>query len=169
MAEPVILQAERAECALAALAMVLQHHGRPSQLAVLRTRFGASARGISLKVLIRLSQQVGLQPRPLRLELVELGKLELPCILHWNFNHFVVLERVHGLRAITIADPAVGRRRMTMAEVSRQFTGVALELTPSADFRPEPAAPRLRVRQLTGQVTGLWRSLAMVGMVALAL
>lgn len=149
--------------------MVLTHHGSPVRIADLRARFGAQPRGTSLKSLIAYARQSGLQARPLRLELPDLGKLQLPCILHWGLNHFVVLERVHGARGITIADPAVGRRRLTMDEVSRQFTGVALELTPTADFQPKPPAPRLRLRQLTGRVTGLWRSLAAIGAVALAL
>lgn len=169
MKVPIQLQSEVAECGLASLAMVLHHHGSPVRLADMRARFGGQPRGTSLKTLIAYAQQVGLQVRPLRLDLADLCKLAVPCILHWGLNHFVVLERVHGRRGVTIADPAVGRRRLSQDEVSRQFTGVALEVTPRADFQPEPAAPRLRLRQLTGRITGLWKSLAAIGAVALSL
>lgn len=169
MKVPVQLQSEVAECGLASLAMVLHYHGSPVRLSDMRARFGCQPRGTSLKTLIAYAQQVGLQVRPLRLDLADLCKLAVPCILHWGLNHFVVLERVHGRRGITIADPAVGRRRVSHDEVSRQFTGVALEVTPRADFQPESVAPRLRLRQLTGRITGLWKSLAAIGAVALAL
>ena len=85
--------------------MVLTHHGSPVRITDLRARFGAQNRGTSLKSLIAYAQQAGLQARPLRLGLPDLGKLQLPCILHWGLNHFVVLERAHDERAITIADP----------------------------------------------------------------
>jgi ATP-binding cassette subfamily B protein RaxB len=166
---PIQFQSESAECAIASLAMVLNYHGSPVRIADMRARFGGQPRGTSLKMLIAYAQQLGLQARAVRLDLPDLCKLSLPCILHWGLNHFVVLERVHGRRAITIADPAVGRRKLRLDEVSRQFTGVALELTPGTDFQPQAAAPRLRLRQLTGRVTGLWRSLAAIGAVALAL
>ncbi|MEB0233305.1 cysteine peptidase family C39 domain-containing protein, partial [Undibacterium sp. 10I3] len=74
--------------------------------------------------------------RPLRLELEELDQLALPCILHWNLNHFVVLKKItknwQGKVTLFLLDPAVGERRVTLQEASAHFTGVACELSPSA-------------------------------------
>lgn len=88
--------------------------------------------------------------------------------MHWDLNHFVVLKKV-GRRAIAILDPAVGERRLPMAEVSRHFTGVALELTPNADFKPADQRQRVALSALTGKVLGLGRSLFQIFAVALVL
>jgi ATP-binding cassette subfamily B protein RaxB len=106
--------------------------------------------------------------RPLRLELDELSQLKLPCILHWDLNHFVVLKKV-GRSSITILDPAVGERRLPFAEVSCHFTGVALELTPNADFKPVDQRQRVALSALTGKVLGLKRSLLQIFAVAVVL
>jgi ATP-binding cassette subfamily B protein RaxB len=154
--------------------MVAAHHGQFLGLAELRARFPQSGKGANLKQLMGYASALGLAGRPLRLELAELPQLARPCVLHWDLNHFVVLQQVHtglggAVRALTVLDPAVGRRRLTVEEVSRHFTGVALELTPNAEFQPQAAAPRVKLRQLTGRVTGLGRSLVAIGAVALAL
>src|SRR5206468_1286439 len=107
-------------------------------------------------------------PRPLRLELEEVSQLRSPCILHWDQNHFVVLKSCDG-RGAVIHDPAFGIRRMTMAEISKHFTGIALELTPTAEFQPADERRRIRLRDLMGRVEGLHRSLVQVFILALAL
>jgi ATP-binding cassette, subfamily B, bacterial CvaB/MchF/RaxB len=163
-----ILQSEAAECGLASLAMVADAHGMRIGLPELRRRFPLSLKGAKLNQLIHVAQQLGLGTRALRLEMEDLDKLALPCILHWDLNHFVVLARV-GKAKVTILDPAVGERRLAFAEVSDHFTGVALELTPTADFRPRKAAPAVTARQLTGPVRGLWRALAQILLLSLAL
>lgn len=157
----VILQSESSECGLACLAMVAGHHGLRVSLRELRRRFPLSLKGASLPRLIAVAGDLGLQSRPLRLELDELDQLKTPCVLHWDLNHFVVLARVRG-RKVIVLDPAFGRRELTRDEVSEHFTGVALELVPAADFRPRPPAPAVAVRQLTGRVHGLGRTLALV-------
>lgn len=134
----------------------------------MRRRFPLSLKGAKLNHLIQIAQQLGFQTRPLRLEMEDLGKLALPCILHWDLNHFVVLAKV-GKPKITILDPAVGERKMSLDEVSKHFTGVALELTPSAEFKPQKAAPSVSARQLTGPVRGLWRALAQILALSVAL
>ena len=149
--------------------MVAAFHGQHWQLADLRRRFPQSGKGANLKQLMAYASALGFAGRPLRLEPPDLGKLKRPCILHWDMNHFVVLKQVHGQRAITVLDPAVGQRKLSMAEVSRHFTGVALELAPNADFKPEKTAPRVSLGQLTGKVAGLGPSLLTIGAVALAL
>lgn len=81
----------------------------------------------------------GVELPPLSLELDELGALKLPCILHWEFNHFVVLVSVKGHRAV-LHDPARGRRAVSLTELSRSFTGVALEAGPAAPSLPTASA-----------------------------
>ncbi len=163
-----VLQAEAAECGLASLAMVSAAHGLVVTLPELRQRFPLSLKGARLDQLIRIAQQLGFSTRPLRLELEELGQLRLPCILHWDLNHFVVLSKVERGRVVVL-DPAFGDRRLPLQEVSRHFTGVALELTPAPGFKPRKAAPAITARELTGPVTGLWRALAQILLLSVAL
>ena len=163
-----MLQSESSECGLASLAMVADHHGQKLTLRDLRQCFPLSLKGANLSRLMTVAGQLGFQCRPLRLDMEHLGELKLPCILHWNLNHFVVLAKV-GKKKITILDPAFGKRELSYAEISDHFTGVALELTPSAEFKPQKAAPSISFRQLTGRVTGLWRSLALILALSVAL
>ncbi len=164
----VTLQVESQECGLACLVMAAAAHGLHLDLASLRRRFSISFKGTNLAQLMRYAQLLEFSCRPLRLELEEIGQLRTPCILHWNLNHFVVLEKVRGKRLVVL-DPAVGRRQMSLEEVSPHFTGVALELTPNAAFRPAQQKPRLRLRELTGRVLGLKRALTNIFVLALAL
>ena len=148
--------------------MVASAHNLRLDLADLRRRFPVSLKGATLKQLISQASTLGFSARPLRLDLDDLTKLACPCILHWDLNHFVVLKRVRRGHAV-ILDPAVGERRLSMAEVSAHFTGVALELSPNAEFEARDAAPRLRLSQLTGRVLGLPASMAQILVVALVL
>lgn len=163
-----IIQSEVAECGLASLAMVADAHGMRLGLAEMRQRFPMSLKGAKLSQLIHIAQQLGFSTRPLRLDMEDLGKLKLPCILHWDLNHFVVLAKV-GKDKVTILDPAIGERKLSLAEVSDHFTGVALELAPTAEFKPQKAAPSVSARQLTGPVRGLWRALAQILLLSIAL
>lgn len=165
---PVFLQTEASECGLASLGMVASFHGHRIDLAGLRRRFTLSLKGATLAYLMQVAGHLHLAPRALRLELEELPKLRTPCILHWDLNHFVVL-RSAGPREAVIHDPAAGIRRMPISEVSKHFTGIALELAPTAEFRPRDERRRVRLRDLTGPVTGLARSLAQVLLLALVL
>jgi ATP-binding cassette, subfamily B, bacterial CvaB/MchF/RaxB len=107
---PVILQTEAAECGLACLAMVASAHGLRTDLPTLRQRFSLSLKGVTMADLVRMADALQLQSRALRAELDDLPQLQLPCVLHWDMNHFVVL--VGGARGVaTIHDPARGVRR----------------------------------------------------------
>jgi ATP-binding cassette subfamily B protein RaxB len=163
-----ILQSEVGECAIACLAMVSSYHGATLGLRDVRQAFPASLKGSTLKELISNANQLGLEGRALKLDIQHLDQLQVPCILHWDLNHFVVLAKVAGQKA-TVLDPAIGERKLSLAEVSRHFTGVALELKPSTEFRTRVSAARLRLRVLTGKVAGLKLSLLQIGLVALAL
>lgn len=163
-----IIQSEAAECGLAALAMVARTNGVPIGLSELRRRFPLSLKGARLSQLILIAQQLGLATRPLRLDIEDLDKLKLPCILHWDLNHFVVLAKV-GKSRVTILDPAKGGRKLSFSEVSDHFTGVALELTPTTEFKPQKASPAVTARQLTGPIRGLWRALGQILLLSVAL
>jgi ATP-binding cassette subfamily B protein RaxB len=165
---PLFLQTEAAECGLACLAMVAAYYGAGSDLSQLRRRFGMSLRGASLKDLVAIATHLGMAARPLRLEPDELALLATPCILHWDLNHFVVLKRVTAT-GVVIHDPGVGVRRMARAEMLRHFTGIALELSPAAEFAAAEPAPRVGLSALLGKMAGVKRSLAMLGAMALAL
>lgn len=163
-----IFQSEAAECGLAALATVASAHGLHLTLPALRRRFSTSLRGASLNQLADIARELGFEARGLRAEPEVLGDLALPCVLHWDFNHFVVLIKADRSRFV-IFDPARGERRLTLPEVSRHFTGVALELTPTTTFQKTVAPERIRLRDLIGNVVGLKRSGAQILVLSLAL
>ena len=147
-----VLQSEAAECGLAALTMVASHYGHQVNLSGLRRRYPTSIKGATLQQLMAIAADLGLAPRAVRLEITELQKLQLPAILHWDLNHFVVLEAVTAKQAI-ILDPAKGRQSISHAQLGRHFTGVALELKPTTSFKPVVAKP-------TTRLTDLWSNIA---------
>jgi ATP-binding cassette subfamily B protein RaxB len=156
-----LYQSEAAECGLVCMAMVAQYYGRQIDLTTLRNRYGISLKGANLHQLMQLGQQLGLTSRALKLELSDISQLQRPCILHWEMNHFVVLKRVHR-RGITVLDPVQGERRLTWAEVDKAFTGVALELTPNAEFSRIDERVRLGITGFWSKVQGLVPALARV-------
>ena len=165
---PIILQTEAAECGLACLAMVASAHGQLVDLRTLRQQFSISSHGLTMVDLVRMAEVLHLGARALRVEPEDLPQLALPCILHWDMSHFVVLVAVRRGVAV-IHDPALGRRLVKAAELSRRFTGVALELQPQPGFVQAPPRPRVTLRQLLGPVSGLKRSLLQIAVLALAL
>src|SRR3981081_2236514 len=108
---PTILQMEAVECGAAALAMVLAHHGAWVPLEKLRAAGGVSRDGSKASNIVRAARRFGLAAKGFRKELSTLHELPMPCIIHWNFNHFVVLEGIDGDR-VYFTDHAIGRRRI---------------------------------------------------------
>jgi ATP-binding cassette subfamily B protein RaxB len=151
---PVYLQSEAAECGLAAVGMVAAYWGRQIDLPELRRRFPVTLQGATLNDLIRTAERLDFKTRALRVELEALGEVRLPAVLHWEFNHFVVLKRLGRNHAI-IHDPGAGERRIPMAEFSRSFTGIVLELLPSSDFRPERTRTTIGLGRVVRGVNGL--------------
>ena len=137
---PIILQMEAAECGAAALAIVLAHHGAWISLEQLRIACGVSRDGSKASNIIRAARRYGLVARGYSIEPAALGQLPMPCIIHWNFKHFVVMEGVSGRHAY-INDPATGRRRVSMAELDRAFTGVVLTFERGEEFKKLGAKP----------------------------
>jgi ATP-binding cassette subfamily B protein RaxB len=165
---PMVLQTEAAECGLACLAMVAAAHGYRSDLPTLRQRFSLSIKGVTLADLVRMADALHLASRAVRVEPAELPQLQLPCILHWDLNHFVVLVGLQRGGAV-IHDPAHGVRRVGADELSRRFTGIALELQPAPGFVAVQEQRTLSLRQMLGPVGGLKRSLAQIFVLAVSL
>lgn len=130
---PVLLQAELTECGLACVAMMAAFHGKPISMREARQQIVLSSKGATLADLIDIASALALSSRALRVEIEDLSELRLPCILHWNMNHFVVLKSL-SRSGVTIHDPAAGLRRISWREFDGHFTGVALELWPSSEF-----------------------------------
>ncbi|MCW8114158.1 peptidase domain-containing ABC transporter [Yersinia intermedia] len=151
---PVVHQTESSECGLACLAMICGHYGKNIDLISLRQQFNLSARGATLAGINGIAGQLGMTTRALSLDLGEMGSLKKPCILHWNFNHFVVLVSVRRQRFV-IHDPARGRRTVGLAEMSQYFTGVALEIWPGSEFTAETVRNRIRLGRLIRSVQGI--------------
>lgn len=163
-----IYQSEAAECGLACMAMIAGYHGHQLDLGTLRNRYAVSLKGANLQHLIQLGDQLELAGRALRVDLDELAQLQLPCILHWNMNHFVVLKKV-SKRYIVILDPAVGERKVAMQEVSDCFSGIALELTPTKGFRKRDERVQLGLTAFWSRIEGLLPSLLKIFVLSLLL
>jgi ATP-binding cassette subfamily B protein RaxB len=158
---PVILGSEEAECGLVCLAMVCGFHGKPETLTSLRQRYSVSRSGLTLRSIVKVADSLGLSNRSIKVDLKDLSKLTLPAILHWGFRHFVVLSRVERTRVL-IHDPSSGARWAKMSEVSDLFTGVALELFPSASFSRSPPPKALKLKTIIPSMPGLSGSVVQV-------
>jgi len=165
---PMIHQAEVAECGLACLAMIASYYGYETDLLTLRRQFSISLKGSKLQDLIDLAKKLHLLSRAVKLDLEDLKHLKTPCILHWDMDHFVVLKKVRG-NSVFIHDPAIGAVKYKMAEVSKHFTGVAMELTPAIDFEKKKNKTRLYLSDLWGSIVGLKLPLVQIVLVSMAL
>lgn len=165
---PVLLQTEAAECGLACLCMIASYWGHQIDIPSMRRHFSVSLKGVTLKSLIAMAQGLSLQTRPVKLEMQYLRDLKLPCILHWNLTHFVVLKAVSGTKAV-IHDPCIGERRLPLTEVAKHFSGVALELAPAAHFKKKQEVQQFSLLSLMGRVVGLKRGLLQILLLGLVL
>lgn len=164
----VVLQTEAAECGLACLAMIAGFHGHDIDMLSLRSRFPTSLRGVRLQDLMDIGNALGFASRPLQVDLEKLSHLSLPCILHWDMRHFVVLTKVRG-DAIEIVDPARGRRKLKLSEAGRHFTGVVLEIEPGPKMERHDLRQSISLRKLAGSVSGLGRGLMQIFALAIFL
>ncbi|RDE07647.1 peptidase domain-containing ABC transporter [Pelagibacterium lacus] len=165
---PVVLQTEAAECGLACMAMIAARHGHRLDMPAMRRRFSASMKGVTMRDLIGIGADLKLATRALRLELDDLAKLRLPCVLHWEHNHFVVLTSV-GARSATIHDPGFGRREVPLSEVSAKFTGVALEAWPTDQFEKRNEKVAIRIGDLVRRTTGIGKAAMQILAISLLL
>jgi ATP-binding cassette, subfamily B, bacterial CvaB/MchF/RaxB len=158
---PSILQTEAAECGLACLAMVASYHGHRIDLNTLRRRHPISLKGVTLRGLIQVANQLHLACRPLRYELHDIGLLSLPAVVHWDLNHFVVLKAATS-KGVVIHDPALGVRTYPLPIALKHLTGIALELSPAETFSPKNERARLPFRAFWGHLSGMGSPLVQI-------
>ncbi|PKV21035.1 cysteine peptidase family C39 domain-containing protein, partial [Xanthomonas prunicola] len=163
---PHIRQTESSECGLACIAMLLSYYGHETSLGELRNRFTVSTSGATLASLIEIADANGLTTRPLRLELYELPKLSLPCMVHLHHGHFVVLTAVRGGH-VHISDPATGVKKIKLNEFDELFSGIALEAHPGPAFKKIKSVPSVSLRDLAGSLRSLVPAFWGVGILAL--
>lgn len=131
---PAVYQIEAAECGAACLSMIMGYYGGGAPMEEIRYHCGVSRDGCSAADIVRAARHFGLEPHAYRREPEALAETGVPCILHWNFSHFVVLEGV-GKNCAYINDPASGRRKISWQELDEAFTGVVLCFTPTENFQ----------------------------------
>jgi ABC-type bacteriocin/lantibiotic exporter with double-glycine peptidase domain len=143
------MQLQQSECGAACLAMILSYYGRPTSVAECREACGPGRDGLSAKAIATSARAYGLRAKAYSLGLAECRKLALPAIVHWSFNHFVVLEHL-APRHADIVDPAGGRKRVSTQEFSDGFTSIALTLEPGWNFKRQKGAKRALWRNYFG-------------------
>jgi ATP-binding cassette, subfamily B, bacterial len=130
-AVPFVQQLEWTDCGAASLCMVMQYHGKEVKLAEVREAMGIGRDGVSAKSILDTAERYGLAGRGIKVDISQVKLVKVATILHWEFNHFVVFERVNKDGSVRIVDPATGPRDVPAAEFAKAFTGVAIELTPT--------------------------------------
>jgi ATP-binding cassette, subfamily B, bacterial CvaB/MchF/RaxB len=163
---PIVMQTEGAECGLACLAMIASYHGYTTDLLTLRRDHAISMKGSTLKSLIDIGDSMKLAARPLRVELSGLSQVRLPAVAHFDFNHFVVITAIKKDRVI-INDPARGVRELLIADFSKHFTGIILELTPTPNFEKKRITQSFSVWSMFRDTRGVKTALLRLIMLAL--
>ena len=151
---PTIYQMEATECGAASLGMILGYFGKHMPLEKLRIETGVSRDGCNMKNIMRAGRKYGLEVHGYRKDLDGLFEMPVPCIIHWNFNHFVVWEGRKG-RDCYINDPAVGRRKLTIDDIDDCYTGVVMTFDVTDAFEKSRESETLRVflrQRLKGQL-----------------
>jgi ATP-binding cassette subfamily B protein len=138
---PVILQMDSVECGAACLAMVLCHFGRKTRLEECRTKCDPGRNGVTVQTIVKAARQFGLSTRAYSLRAPDVRELHLPCIIHWNYNHFVVLESWSN-SSVQIVDPAYGRLTVSRSEFEAGFSGVAMTFERGPDFQMASSGQR---------------------------
>lgn len=142
---PVRLQMSAVECGAACLAMILAYYGRQVSIAEIREQCGIGRDGLSAFGLVKAARVYGMRTRAIALESQDFRFLTLPAIIHWNFNHFLVVER-WSKGAVEVVDPAQGRMRLSAEEFEQSFTGVAITFEPGSTFERQHTSKRTNVR-----------------------
>ena len=133
-AVPFVQQLEWTDCGAASLCMVMAYHGKEAKLAHVREQMGIGRDGVSAKSILDTAEKFGLTGRGIKVDINQLKLLKTATILHWEFNHFVVFDRIVSSGAVRIVDPATGPRDVPLDQFRKAFTGVAIELTVTDRF-----------------------------------
>ncbi len=134
---PVIMQLEALECGAASLAMIMAYYGKWIPLEKVRVDCGVSRDGANARALVNAAESYGFKTHAYKCEPENLQKEgKFPCIIHWNFNHFVVLDGFQG-KYVWLNDPARGVIRISMEDFDKSFTGIVIEIEPAEGFQPE--------------------------------
>jgi ATP-binding cassette subfamily B protein RaxB len=165
---PMILQSEAPECGIACVAMIASYHGHATDLIAMRTRLSPSLKGITLLQVSQVAETMGLASRGVKADIPALGRLQLPAILHWDMNHFVVLTSVDA-KSITVNDPGRGVRKLSLAEAGKHYTGVAMEFTPTPSFTKQDERKQIGATQLLSVGSGLGGAIAQLVLLSLAI
>lgn len=162
---PVVMQMEALECGAACLAMVLAYYGKWVPLEQVRLDCGVSRDGSNARNMLRAARSYGLVAKGYRCEPEDLKKSgKFPCIIHWNFNHFVVLDGFRGNKAV-LNDPARGTYAVSMKDFDEAFTGVCLFFEPGEDFKPE-GKPRSMISYAKERLSGAGAAVAFAALTA---
>ena len=154
---PRVYQVEASECGAACLSIIMQYYHCYVPMEELRYQCGVSRDGSNAADLIRAAGVFGLKGSGYSKSLKDMRNFPVPCILHWNFNHFVVLEGIHGDK-VYLNDPATGRRRVTMKEMDECFTGIVLSFQKTENFKRIESPNKLLAlvkERLSGQQSAL--------------
>lgn len=159
--DEIVYQSGAAECGLACIAMIAARHGRRITLPQLRVRFPPSPRGTNAQRLKAIAEQIGLGSQCVTIELSALTSANLPCILHWNERHFVVLAKKNG-GLLTIHDPAVGAFSIDIEEASKHFSGSAILLQPMPATSLDESTPPPNIFQMVRAVPNAMKALGTI-------
>jgi ATP-binding cassette subfamily B protein len=163
---PFVQQLEWTDCGAASLCMVMAYHGKEVKLAEVREAMGIGRDGVSAKAILDTAERYGMQGRGIKVDISQVKLLKSGTILHWEFNHFVVFDRLIG-DAVRINDPATGSRDVKLAEFGKCFTGVAIELVPTDRFtktKHEKGRLKRYVRELLSE-KGLFSRIIVMSLV----
>jgi len=149
---PPVLQMTAIECGAACLAMILSYYGRKTRVAEVRDLYGVGRDGLSALGLVKAARSYGMRVRAISLQgqIDDFRFVSLPAIVHWEFNHFMVVER-WSTDCVDVVDPAVGRKRLSRAEFDLGFTGVVIMMEPGEQFLRHGTPSRLTLGAYAAQ------------------
>ena len=164
---PVVLQMEAVECGAASLSMILAYYGRFVPLTELRTACGVSRDGSKASNIVKAARQYGLKAGGQKLPVKALFNQQMPCILYWEFGHFVVLEGFNQQKKFFyLNDPSEGHRTVTFDDFDRSYTGITLTFSPGPDF-VRKGKPVSVIDGLRSRLKGSWIAVAYIGMISI--